>query len=85
MIVATPKALAAWYRSVRLSQGLTQAEVAERCLLSQKVISEFESGKLNVTVSTLFRLLNAVQLNIDLVEFKPENFRDELWQQPQIF
>lgn len=70
MIVATPKALAALYKSVRTIKGLTQTEVADRCLMTQKQISEFENGKLNVTMSTLFRLLNAVQLNINLVEFK---------------
>ena len=69
MIVATPKALAGWYKSV----GLTHMEVAKRCLMTQKQISEFESGKLNVTMSTLFRLLNAVKLNINLVEFKTDN------------
>ena len=72
MIVATPKALAAWYKSVRTTKGLTQTEVADRCLMTQKQISEFENGKLNVTMSTLFRLLNAVQLNINLVEFNLE-------------
>ena len=72
MIVATPKALAAWYKSVRTTKGLTQTEVADRCLMTQKQISEFENGKLNVTMSTLFRLLNAVQLNINLVEFDPK-------------
>ena len=76
MIVATPKALAAWFKSVRTTKGLTQTEVADRCLMTQKQISEFENGKLNgklnVTMSTLFRLLNAVQLNINLVEFDLE-------------
>ena len=46
MIVATPKALAAWYKSVRTTKGLTQTEVADRCLMTQKQISEFENGKL---------------------------------------
>ena len=64
--------MAAWYKSVRTTKGLTQTEVADRCLMTQKQISEFENGKLNVTMSTLFRLLNAVQLNINLVEFKLE-------------
>ena len=83
MIVATPKALAAWYKSVRTTKGLTQTEVADRCLMTQKQISEFENGKLNVTMSTLFRLLNAVQLNINLVEFDPEKLGQ--WNKNNIF
>lgn len=85
MIVATPKALAAWYKSVRTTKGLTQTEVAERCLMTQKQISEFENGKLNVTISTLFRLLNAVQLNINLVEFKTSNDGRGQWDPNQLF
>ncbi len=85
MIVATPKALAAWYKSVRTEKGLTQTEVAQRCLMTQKQISEFETGKLNVTITTLFRLLNALQLNIDLVEFKPKNNGRELWDRNPLF
>ena len=83
MIVATPKALAAWYKSVRTTKGLTQTEVAERCLMTQKQISEFENGKLNVTMSTLFRLLNALQLNINLVEFDPKKLGQ--WDKNNIF
>ncbi len=83
MIVATPKALAAWYKSVRTTKGLTQTEVADRCLMTQKQISEFENGKLNVTMSTLFRLLNAVQLNINLVEFDPKKLGQ--WDKNNIF
>ena len=75
--------MAAWYKSVRTTKGLTQTEVADRCLMTQKQISEFENGKLNVTMSTLFRLLNAVQLNINLVEFDPKKLGQ--WDKNNIF
>ena len=51
--------------------------------MTQKQISEFENGKLNVTMSTLFRLLNAVQLNINLVEFDPKKLGQ--WDKNNIF
>ena len=39
MIVATPKALAAWYKSVLTTKGLTQTEVVERCLMMGEGLS----------------------------------------------
>ena len=55
--------------------------MAERCLMTQKQISEFEGEKLNVTMNTLFRLSNTVQLIIDLVEFKTNNDGRKQWDQ----
>ena len=78
MIVTTPQALGAWFQTVRKQKGLTQTEVAKRSLLSQKVISEFENGKSNVTISTLLRILAALQLTIDLVESDIEKENQEI-------
>ena len=49
--------------------------------MTQKQISEFEGEKLNVTMNTLFRLSNTVQLIIDLVEFKTNNDGRKQWDQ----
>ncbi len=77
MIVTTPQALGAWFQTVRKQKGLTQTEVAKRCFLSQKIVSEFENGKSNVTISTLLRLLAALQLTIDLVESEIDSKNEE--------
>ena len=77
MIVTTPQALGAWFQTVRKRKGLTQTEVAKRCFLSQKIVSEFENGKSNVTISTLLRLLAALQLTIDLVESEIDSKNEE--------
>lgn len=77
MIVTTSQALGAWFQTVRKRKGLTQTEVAKRCFLSQKIVSEFENGKSNVTISTLLRLLAALQLTIDLVESEIDSKHEE--------
>ena len=73
MIVATPAALATWFRSQRKNKGFTQKQIASLTGLKPKTISEFECGKVNIRLETLFRLLAAVKLNIDLVAMPQED------------
>ena len=76
MIVATPAALSAWFKSRRKEKGLTQERLAAITGLKQKTISGFECGTVDIRMETIFRLLAAVGLNIDLIN-RPEN--DSLW------
>lgn len=76
MIVATPAVLSAWFKSRRKEKGLTQERLAAITELKQKTISGFECGTVDIRMETLFRLLAAVGLNIDLIN-RPEN--DSLW------
>ncbi|MDF0479662.1 helix-turn-helix domain-containing protein [Vagococcus sp. PNs007] len=54
-------------RALRLGQGMTQQELAERCELSLPFINLIENNKRNVSLETLVKLLSA--LNISLSEF----------------
>lgn len=54
-------------RALRLKQGMTQQELAERCELSLPFINLIENNKRNVSLETLVKLLKA--LNVSLSEF----------------
>lgn len=76
MLVATPAALSAWVQSRRKEKGFTQKQLAALTGLKQKTISGFECGKVDIRIETLFRILAALGLNIDLIN-RPEN--DSIW------
>ena len=64
----TPAAL---IRTLRQRQGLTQADLARRAGTSQPVVSAYEHGRRDPTVTTLRKLVEAagVQLRIDTIPF----------------
>lgn len=53
-------------RKERIKKRFSQFIVAERSYLSRKYISEVERGKRNLTIATLYRITEA--LNIDPVD-----------------
>jgi HTH-type transcriptional regulator/antitoxin HipB len=67
MQIRTPRQLQAAARARRRMLGLTQQAVADRAGLSRKWVSEFERGKASVELDPVLRLLDALDLwmNID--------------------
>lgn len=53
-------------RKLRLEQGISQEELAERCGLHRTYISDVELGKRNVSLENIDRI--ATSLNKSLVE-----------------
>lgn len=53
-------------RKLRLDQGISQEELAERCGLHRTYISDVELGKRNVSLENIERI--ATSLNKSLVE-----------------
>ena len=53
-------------RQNRKAQGLSQTELAKIAAIPQVTISEVESGARNPSLPTLFALLNALDLEINL-------------------
>lgn len=53
-------------KQVRKAAGLTQAELARRAGTSQPVISAYEHGHRDPSVSTLRRILNAASARLEL-------------------
>lgn len=50
----------------RKAMGLTQSEVAVRAGLKQKTISAMENKPENAKVSTLFKVISALHLDLEL-------------------
>ena len=48
----------------RLQKGLTQEQLAELIGVHEKYIGKIETGKQNITIKTLNRLANALEIDI---------------------
>lgn len=48
----------------RVDQGLTQKELAEKCSTTQSIISRFENGNYNPSLSFLQKLADALGLEL---------------------
>lgn len=57
-------------RKIRLEQGISQEELAERCGLHRTYISDIELGKRNVSLENIERI--AISLNKTLSDFFKE-------------
>lgn len=57
-------------RKVRLEQGISQEELADRCGLHRTYISDIELGKRNLSLENIERI--AISLNKTLSEFFKE-------------
>ncbi len=57
-------------RKMRLEQGISQEELADRCGLHRTYISDIELGKRNLSLENIERI--AVSLNKSLSEFFKE-------------
>lgn len=55
-VATTPRALGQAIRSLRRQQGMTQAELAEACVLRQATVSAAENGAAGTRLGTLFRM-----------------------------
>ena len=56
-IATSPRALGQAIRALRVGRGMTQAELAEACVLRQATVSAAENGAPGTRVDTIFRLL----------------------------
>ena len=58
-------------RTARVTSGLTQGQLAERCGFSQQYLSELENGKRNPTVITLFEISQALGVEVHCLVMPP--------------
>ena len=65
-LLTSPETLGTVLRRYRKQQGLSQTEAGRRFNLSQKTASNIESGLPGVQLSTLFRLMSALGLEMHL-------------------
>ncbi|MBI2792504.1 MAG: helix-turn-helix domain-containing protein [Gammaproteobacteria bacterium] len=80
MYCRSPKELALLVVSQRKKLGLSQAEVGNRVGLKQKTISAFENKPESTKISTLFQILSAVSIDINISE-RDETSAQTKWQQ----
>lgn len=59
MRIAGPESLGKLVQQSRLSAGLTQSQLADELGISQRAITELETGKATIQMRRLFQLLKA--------------------------
>ncbi|VAW69344.1 hypothetical protein MNBD_GAMMA09-1665 [hydrothermal vent metagenome] len=64
--VTSPEDLGRVLKACRKNLGLTQIEAGKRFNLTQKTVSNIESGRPGVQLETLFRLMSALNLEMHL-------------------
>ncbi len=70
MLIRSPKELALFVMSQRKALKLSQSEMGGLVGLQQKTISLFENKPENIQLDTLFRILSAVELDLNIVSKK---------------
>jgi len=61
-------------KALRLSKELRQNEVAYRCNFDKSSYNNIEAGERNITITTLLKISNALQ--IDIIEFFSKDEED---------
>ncbi|MEW6685795.1 MAG: helix-turn-helix transcriptional regulator [Candidatus Edwardsbacteria bacterium] len=63
-------------RLLRIGQGLTQEELAEKAGMNPKYIGQIERGEVNTTVNMLTKIASGMNLNLaDLLSFPKTKMR----------
>jgi HTH-type transcriptional regulator/antitoxin HipB len=76
MLIHSPYDLALLIKNRRKKLKLTQKEASDLVGLKQKTISAMENNPVNIRISTLFRVLAALETDMRLV---PRNETEKLW------
>ena len=81
MFTPNPRALAIFIQSRRKTLKLTQNQVALKTGLKHKTISLFENNPEHAEVSTLFKILSALEMDLSISpkEADPDAHWDEDW------
>jgi HTH-type transcriptional regulator/antitoxin HipB len=67
MIIHSTNELAEFARDYRTRKKLSQAEISDRVGLRQKTVSAFESRPESTKLATFFKLLSALDLQLQLI------------------
>ena len=62
--VSTPQALGRLLQQARLSQGLSQRQVADQLGISQAYVSELESGKTSLALTRVFEIMRLTGMTL---------------------
>ncbi len=78
MVINSTFAIATILKDWRRKQNLTQAQVADLSGVKQSTISAIENNPKLTKLDTLFRVLSALELQIEVVQKKSENMTSEV-------
>ncbi|MDN2480444.1 type II toxin-antitoxin system antitoxin HipB [Vibrio agarivorans] len=67
-MIYSPKQLADMMLLIRQNNGWTQSELAKRVGIKQATISNFENNPDKTTLSTFFKLIQAMELTLSIQE-----------------
>ncbi|HCB2207503.1 TPA: helix-turn-helix domain-containing protein [Citrobacter farmeri] len=81
MNVTSPKMLAQAVRNARKQCKLTQRETAESIGMKQSTVSEFVNHPEGIRIGTLFMLLAALDLKLQVVSRRGEHKSSDNWDQ----
>ena len=77
--ITSPKTLGKVLRKYRIEQKLTQSEAGHKFNLPQKTVSNIESGLPGVRLSSIFKYMSALKLEMQL-DYRNRNAKDnEVW------
>lgn len=76
--ITSSKTLGQVLRKYRKERGLTQTDVGKKFNLTQKMVSNIESGSPGVQLGTLFKLMSALGLEMHL-QSRENLTQDSLW------
>ena len=77
--ITSPETLGKVLRRHRKDLGLTQSEVGKKFNIPQKTVSNIESGLPGIHIGTLFRLLSALSLEMQLESRNKQSTNEALW------
>lgn len=69
-VLDRPEVVGMWVRTQRKKMGMTQVELAKKAEVTQRLISEFESGKAGIRLDTLLKIFRILELRLATVDLK---------------
>ena len=77
--ITSPQTLGKVLRKNRKSLGFTQSYAGGKLNLTQKMVSDIESGKDGVHIATIFRYMTALGLEMQLEFRNKSQDESEIW------
>lgn len=77
--ITSTKTLGQVLRKYRKEHGLTQSQLGKKFNLTQKMVSNIESGLPGIQLGTLFKLLSALGLEMHLEPRDKSSNKKALW------
>lgn len=79
MLVSSPKELALYAMNQRKKLKLSQSDIGKLVGLKQQTVSEFEINPESTRIETLFRILSALNLDVELTTKNEKALTNERW------